>query len=46
LTGGVCGIEASVAMVAVMLLLFPLFGRAFPRGIGGRERAAAAEVLA
>ncbi len=46
LTGGVCGIEASVVMVAVTLLLFPLFGRVFPRRGDAAASAAAAESLA
>jgi membrane protease YdiL (CAAX protease family) len=46
LTGGVCGIEASIVMVAAMALLFPLFGRVFRRVPGPRGSRAPAEVLA
>jgi hypothetical protein len=36
LTGGPCGIEASVVMVAAMALLFVVFARLHPRGSGRR----------
>jgi membrane protease YdiL (CAAX protease family) len=45
LTGGVCGIEASVVMVAATLLLFPIFRRVF-RGSTAPESPTSAEAPA
>ncbi|HET9795057.1 MAG TPA: CPBP family intramembrane glutamic endopeptidase [Thermoanaerobaculia bacterium] len=46
LTGGVCGMEASAVMVAVMLILFPVFARLVRPDAERRERGAGAEVPA